>query len=73
MEDCIDFLESFRKMTFFGGAQSEYITGVLGRPAQPLAAMPAQAVIIAREQQTIGADDSLSEFDVVLTSPMVSS
>ncbi|BDA43238.1 Isoleucine-tRNA ligase, cytoplasmic [Coccomyxa sp. Obi] len=46
-------------------AQSEYITGVLGRPAQPLANLPAQAAVIAREQQTMGADN----FDVVLTSP----
>ena len=53
--------------------QSEYISGVLGRPAQPLADMPAHAVVIAREQQTIGADDSLCEFDVVLTPPILAS
>ncbi len=45
--------------------QIEYITGVLGRPAQPLAKLPAHAAVIAREQQTMGEDT----FDVVLTSP----
>jgi hypothetical protein len=49
--------------------QSGYIAEVLGRPAQPLSEKPAHAVVIAREWQSLGSDDSRCEFDVVLTGP----
>lgn len=52
--------------------QSGYISEVLGRPAQPLSQKPAHAVVIAREQQSVGSDDSRCDFDVVLTCPSVS-
>lgn len=42
---------------------------VLGRPAQPLLAQPPHAVVIARERQSVGSDDSRCDFDIVLTAP----
>lgn len=47
--------------------QAGYITEILGRPARPLEQMPAQAKVIAREQQTIGTDEPRCNFEVVLT------
>ena len=52
--------------------QAEYISEALGRAVRPLSARPAHAVVIARERQSVGADDSKSEFDIELAVPTMS-
>ena len=44
----------------------------MGRVVRPLTARPPHAVVIARERQSVGTDDSKSEFDIELAVPAVS-
>ena len=52
--------------------QGEYIRDVLGREVRPLTARAQHAVVIARERQSLGTDDSKSEFDIELAMPAMS-
>lgn len=52
--------------------QNDYIRDALGQKVRPLAARAQHSVVIARERQSVGADDSRSEFDIELAVPAVS-
>ena len=52
--------------------QGEYIRDALGQKVRPLAARAPHSAVIARERQSVGADDSRSEFDIELAVPAIS-
>lgn len=52
--------------------QGEYIRDALGQKVRPLAARAPHSVVIVRERQSVGAEDSRSEFDIELAVPAIS-
>jgi hypothetical protein len=51
--------------------QSKYVCDALGQKVRPLAARAPHSVVIARERQSVGVDESRSEFDIELAVPAV--
>ncbi len=69
---CPAHVHGLRVSICIAHAQGEYIRDSLGREVRPLTARAQHAVVIAREHQSVGADDSKTEFDIELAVPAMS-